>query len=152
MLDRREGVNSFYKLLHRKSFHHPSDTDNNKTFMQDKFFTSVPRSTRGQWGFTHDPTRRPRISDEAFSSRSVRLFLDRRSGCYLLMLMMWPSSTFRSFIDLYASRVQIDRAKTFTCRGRGGQARFGFSWTLSLVEIKAGVEARGESLNVRLPA
>lgn len=33
--------------------------------------------------------------------------------------MMCPSSTFRSFIDLYASRVQIDRAKTLTCRGRG---------------------------------
>lgn len=31
--------------------------------------------------------------------------------------MMWPSSTFLSFIDLYASRVQIDKAKTFTCGG-----------------------------------
>lgn len=40
---------------------------------------------------------------------------------YLLMLMMWPSSTFRSFIDLYASRVQMDRAKTFTW---GGETRY----------------------------
>ena len=31
--------------------------------------------------------------------------------------MMWPSSTFLSFIDLYASRVQIDKAKTFTWKG-----------------------------------
>lgn len=74
------------------------------------------------------------LSEVRFSSRSVRLFLDRGSGCYLLMLMMWPSSTFRSFIDLYASRVQMDRAKTFTCRGRGD--RFGFSWTLSLAQRK----------------
>lgn len=33
---------------------------------------------------------------------------------HLLILMMWPSSTFLSFIDLYASRVQMDKARTFT--------------------------------------
>lgn len=35
---------------------------------------------------------------------------------YLFMLMICPSSTFLSFIDWYASRVQIDNAMTFTCK------------------------------------
>lgn len=110
------------EYLHTKIFDHRSYMDNNKIFMQDTFFTIVPKSKRGQLGFTHDFTWRPPVSDEVLSCRSVRLLWDRRSACYLLMLMMWPSSTFRSFIDLYASRVQIDRAKTFTCRGEEGQA------------------------------
>lgn len=54
--ERRWG-NSFTKLLYRKIFDHPCHMDNKKIFMQDKFFTNVPKSKRGQGpGFRHEFT------------------------------------------------------------------------------------------------
>ena len=42
---------------------------------------------------------------------------------HLLMLMMCPSSTFRSLMDWKASRVQMLRASTFTCGPGWGAMR-----------------------------
>lgn len=39
------------------------------------------------------------------------------------MFMMWPSSTFLSFIDWYASREHIHNARTFTCKTPSRQVK-----------------------------
>lgn len=56
------------------------------------------------------------VSQIYLSTHTVRM-------AHLLILMMWPSSTFLSFIDLYASRVQMDKARTFTWKRGGGQEK-----------------------------
>lgn len=76
--------------------------------------------------------------------------------------MMCPSSTFRSFIDLYASRVQIDRARTLTYRGTGDRSpRESVVWRLrthvkedagSVVDLLIHSCSRGHSSRLKVNA